>query len=43
MNPIPSPVAWDGMVFAMSGFQGSRLRAIRLADARGLYDIAVTR
>ena len=26
MNPIPSPVAWDGMVFAMSGFQGSRLR-----------------
>jgi outer membrane protein assembly factor BamB len=35
MNPIPSPVAADGMVFAMSGFQGSRLRAIRLADARG--------
>jgi outer membrane protein assembly factor BamB len=35
MNPIPSPVASDGMVFAMSGFQGSRLRAIRLADATG--------
>jgi outer membrane protein assembly factor BamB len=35
MNPIPSPVAADGMVFAMSGFRGSRLRAIRLADARG--------
>jgi hypothetical protein len=35
MNPIPSPVASDGMVFAMSGFQGSRLRAIRLADAKG--------
>ena len=35
MNPIPSPVAGDGMVFAMSGFRGSRLRAIRLADAAG--------
>ena len=35
MNPIPSPVAEDGMVFVMSGFQGSRLRAVRLADARG--------
>jgi outer membrane protein assembly factor BamB len=35
MNPIPSPVAADGMVFAMSGFQGNRLRAIRLADAQG--------
>src|SRR5262249_15605945 len=31
MNPIPSPVAADGMVFVMSGFQGNRLRAIRLA------------
>jgi outer membrane protein assembly factor BamB len=35
MNPIPSPVASNGMVFAMSGFRGSRLRAIRLADAMG--------
>lgn len=35
MNPIPSPVYDDGIVFAMSGFQGSRLRAIRLADAKG--------
>jgi outer membrane protein assembly factor BamB len=35
MNPIPSPVAADGMVFAMSALQGSRLRAIRLADAEG--------
>jgi outer membrane protein assembly factor BamB len=35
MNPIPSPVAWDGMIFAMSGFQGSRLKAIRLSDAQG--------
>lgn len=35
MNPIPSPVAADGMVFATSGFAGSDLKAIRLADARG--------
>jgi len=35
MNPIPSPVGADGMVFAMSGLQGNRLRAIRLADAQG--------
>lgn len=35
MNPIPSPVAEDGMVFATSGFRGSNLKAIRLSDARG--------
>lgn len=35
MNPIPSPVYGDGIVFAMSGFQGNRLRAIRLAEAQG--------
>jgi outer membrane protein assembly factor BamB len=35
MNPIPSPVAADGMVFVTSGFQGNHLKAIRLADARG--------
>jgi len=35
MNPIPSPVADRGMVFAMSGFQGNRLTAVRLDDARG--------
>jgi len=35
MNPIPSPVSEDGMVYLMSGFQGNRLRAIRLADAKG--------
>jgi outer membrane protein assembly factor BamB len=35
MNPIPSPVAADGMVFVTSGFRGNSLRAIRLADARG--------
>jgi len=40
MNPIPSPVAADGMVFLMSGFQGNRLRAIRLADAKG--DLSTT-
>lgn len=40
MNPIPSPVHADGMVYVMSGFRGSNLQAIRLADARG--DIAGT-
>jgi outer membrane protein assembly factor BamB len=34
-NVIPSPVSADGVVYAMSGFRGSALRAIRLADARG--------
>jgi outer membrane protein assembly factor BamB len=35
MNPIPSPVYADGMVFAMSGFQGNNLKAIRLDGAKG--------
>ena len=35
MNPIPSPVGADGMVFAMSGFRGNNLKAIRLAGASG--------
>ncbi len=35
MNPIPSPVFADGMVFVTSGFRGNNLKAIRLADARG--------
>jgi outer membrane protein assembly factor BamB len=35
MNPIPSPVHADGMVFATSGFRGNNLKAIRLADAKG--------
>jgi len=35
MNPIPSPVAENGMVFATSGFRGNNLKAVRLADARG--------
>jgi outer membrane protein assembly factor BamB len=35
MNPIPSPVYEDGMVFLTSGFRGNSLKAIRLADAKG--------
>jgi outer membrane protein assembly factor BamB len=35
MNPIPSPVGADGMIYAMSGFRGNNLKAIRLADAKG--------
>ena len=35
MNPIPSPVAADGIVYLMSGFRGNSLKAIRLAEAKG--------
>ena len=35
MNPIPSPVAADGMVFLMSGFRGNSLKAIKVAEAKG--------
>ena len=35
MNPIPSPVAGDGLVFLMSGFRGNSLKAVRVADAKG--------
>lgn len=35
MNPIPSPVFENGMVFATSGFRGNSLKAIRIAGARG--------
>jgi outer membrane protein assembly factor BamB len=35
MNPIPSPVFGDGMVFVTSGFRGNSLKAIRLAGASG--------
>jgi outer membrane protein assembly factor BamB len=35
MNPIPSPVFEDGMVFLTSGFRGNALKAIRLEGARG--------
>ena len=40
MNAIPSPVYADGIVYVMSGYRGSNLQAIRLADAQG--DIAET-
>jgi outer membrane protein assembly factor BamB len=40
MNVIPTPVFGHGMVFAMSGFRGNNLKAIRLADAKG--DISTT-
>jgi outer membrane protein assembly factor BamB len=35
MNPIPSPVYEDGMVFLTSGFRGNSLKAVRLAGAKG--------
>jgi outer membrane protein assembly factor BamB len=35
MNPIPSPVFENGMVFATSGFQGNSLKAIKIAGAAG--------
>jgi outer membrane protein assembly factor BamB len=35
MNPIPSPVAADGLVILMSGFRGNSLKAIKLAEAKG--------
>ena len=38
MNPIPSPVTEDGIVYLMSGFAGSDLKAIRVADAKGNID-----
>jgi outer membrane protein assembly factor BamB len=34
-NVIPSPVAADGLVYAMSSFRGNALKAVRLADATG--------
>ena len=34
-NSIPSPVAADGVVYLMSGFRGSDLKAVRLAEAMG--------
>jgi outer membrane protein assembly factor BamB len=35
MNPIPTPVAGNGMVFLTAGFRGNSLKAINLAGARG--------
>ena len=40
MNPIPSAVYEDGIAIVTSGFRGSALRAIRVADAKG--DITTT-
>jgi outer membrane protein assembly factor BamB len=34
MNPIPSPVASDGLVFLTSGFRGNDLQAVRIAAAK---------
>lgn len=34
-NVIPSPVCGNGLVYAMSGFRGNALRAIRYAAAKG--------
>lgn len=35
VNPIPTPVAVDGVVYVMSGFRGNALLAIRLDGAEG--------
>jgi outer membrane protein assembly factor BamB len=35
MNPIPSPVYSDGMVFLTSGFRGNSLKAVKLDGAKG--------
>lgn len=35
VNPIPSPVAADSIVYLISGYRGAALRAVRLADAQG--------
>jgi outer membrane protein assembly factor BamB len=35
MNPIPSPVAEDGIAILMSGFRGNSLKAVKLAEAKG--------
>ncbi len=35
VNAIPSPVTNAGIVYVTSGFRGSALRAIRLAEAKG--------
>lgn len=35
LNVIPSPVSADGMVYAMAGFRGNSLKAIRLDQAKG--------
>jgi outer membrane protein assembly factor BamB len=39
MNPIPSPVFEDGLVFVMSGFRGNNLKAIRIADGSIVWSL----
>jgi outer membrane protein assembly factor BamB len=41
MNPIPSAVHENGMVFAVSGFRGNKLLAIQLDEAKG--DLTATK
>ncbi len=40
MNPIPSTVHENGMVYAVSGFRGNKLHAIQLDEAKG--DLSTT-
>ena len=35
MNPSPSPVFEDGIVFLVSGFRGDSFKAIKLDGAKG--------
>jgi outer membrane protein assembly factor BamB len=41
MNPIPSAVHDNGMVYAVSGFRGNKLLAINLDEAKG--DLSATK
>ena len=41
MNPIPSTVYENGMVYAVSGFRGNKLHAIQLDEAKG--DLTTTK
>jgi len=38
VNPIPSPVYADGIVYLTSGYRGNALRAVRLSEATGEID-----
>ena len=38
VNPIPSPVYAEGIVYLTSGYRGNALRAVRLAEAMGEID-----
>ncbi len=35
LNVIPSPVSANGIVYAMAGFRGNSLKAIKLSEAKG--------